>query len=168
MNFRDKLIFVIYLTLSILFGSGCVSVSLPKSQAKKSDRLVFGYQPKSFEIQDQQNVDVAWKNTSNGSIISALSECDSGIDPTLESLKSEVLSGLEQEEVLLDKKVQAFEREGLRYAVRGKVDGAAFLVDLLIVKRDGCSFVMSYVVNPKTYPQEVNEFEKWLNSMRLK
>ena len=147
--------------------SSCVSVSLENKTVKRSADAQAQSPAAPFEKINAEQVDGAWKNSKTGNIISFLSDCTKNTDPSLESLHYETLQGLQDEKILSENRITYLERDALRSSITGKVDGIVSSLDLLIFKKNGCSYVLSFISTPKTRNEDLPYFEKFLNGFRV-
>lgn len=162
MFLQPQKLFLFIVVASAWFPVGCVSVKLETKTAKRNNHVKYDSPAKPFEKIRNDQVDVAWKNTRTGGIISFVSECGGATDQSLETLRSEVLQGLSEEKILNETTQSYLAREALRSSLSGSVDGVASSIELLIFKKDGCSYILTLVSTPKTIATDKPSFEKFL------
>lgn len=156
--------FVLAAPLALL--TACVSVSLEGKKSKRSEGVQFEAPRAPFKKLSTSTVDVAWKNSRTGSIISFLSECSIERDLRLEALRAEVIQGLSDEKILIEDHSMYAGRAALRSSVIGSVDGVESAVDLLVFKKDGCSYVLSLVSTPNLIQQDRVVFDQFLTGFQ--
>jgi hypothetical protein len=140
----------------------CVSVSLDKSKVRRSENYRVNAPASPFIRHDSTHVDHAWKNQKSGTIISVISECSESIDPALSLLRDEVLRPLTGLMIESDKEVSFQNRGAIRSFARGRVDGVDSAVDLLVFKKNGCSYVLSLVGTPADVRDDQPKFDAFL------
>ncbi|MBX7231946.1 MAG: hypothetical protein K1X29_07650 [Bdellovibrionales bacterium] len=156
-----------FITLLLIFSGACVSIDLPtKSNSHTAENVIFQNPPAPYEKIESKNVDSAWKNKHNGTIISFVSECSEQNDPSLKSLKEDTLYGLSQREVLEESITPFLDREALRTRVKGKVDGVLTYLNLLVFKKNGCSYIISQVQVPPLQSNDQTIFTQFLKEFR--
>jgi hypothetical protein len=146
--------------------SGCVSVSLAKSEVKRATGVQITQPSKPFETESRKDVDAAWKNPKNGNLISYMTDCQDENDPGLDNIVQGALSGLT--DLRYDKKESPTldNREARRVLVSGKVDGVPSQIDLVVFKRDSCIYILSFVGVQKSFGQDQGQFDKFVEGFR--
>ena len=96
---------------------------------------------------DHQN-DLAWHSESKGALMHVDSSCDSALDIPLTALRSHLLIGFTEREVVEEELVLMDGREALRTRLRAKLDGVPREILLQIVKKDGCVYDFALVTPP--------------------
>ena len=164
---RIKSLFFLY-SLSVLF-TACVSVNLSTSgQIEKSKTVGFSEPAAPFQKFKIESVDRAWKNFKNGNSISFLSECQTVADPSLETLYRGIISSIDRSESVEKKLITYNEREALRTRAIGYVDGVKSQFELVIFKKNNCTYILSYVGTEKHFSQDSQQFEKFLSGFKAK
>ncbi|MGE0761647.1 MAG: hypothetical protein AB7N80_00070 [Bdellovibrionales bacterium] len=148
--------------------TGCVSVSIEGKKSRRSENLSYQTPLEPFQKIAAEQVDVAWKNQKTGAIISVVSDCGSDLDPTLEALRSEILQGISNENITREDRITFLGRAALRSWVSGKVDGVETALDLMIVKKDGCSYVFTLVSTPPQVVADRPFFERFLQGVQTR
>jgi len=161
---RARLIFIF--AFIAMLQTHCVSVSLESKAPQKSRDVRYQSPPSAFQKFDASQVDAAWKNNATGGIISFVSECSSQNDLRLESLRNEVLQGLNEEKITKEQTTTYSGREALRSSLSGTVDGVASALELLIFKKDGCTYILNLVSTPKTLSTDLPHFEAFLQGFK--
>ncbi len=157
----------IALLFGLLSAVGCVSVSLAPHEAKRAKDLQVTPPDRPFESINSRAGDAAWKNQNTGSIISYLSDCSDGSDPSLANLRDEILRGLENVKVQSEENLIYQNRKALRTYVLGEVDGITSSVDLLVLKKNSCSFVISFVSSPEGFQRDRQAFGLFLKRFEI-
>lgn len=147
--------------------SGCVNVKIgPDSELKRAEGVQLEAPSEPFAPQSRTDVDVAWKNSKNGNVISYLSDCKDSSDPTLEAITQGILAGLNHVKIESSTNVTVQARAGLRTLASGTVDGVASSTDLLVFKRNGCIYVLSLVGVSSVFEQDHQRFNQFINGFR--
>ena len=148
------LTFIVYLT-----STGCVSVDVLPPAPKKATDVKIKVPTKDFKEIINSSVDRAWQNDKNGNTIAYLSECNSKSDPTLKAIETENLTALTNVEVIESKSDNFNDREALFSSVKGQVDGVPVKMRLIIFKKNGCNYTLSYVGRSKFFDHDVDTFK---------
>lgn len=144
----------------------CVSVSLDKSQIRRSDDYKVNDPAPPFVRHESAQVDHAWKNKRTGTIISVISECSESIDPALRLMRDEVLRPLTDLTIENENEVSFQNRGAIRSLAHGKVDGVESAVDLLVFKKNGCAYVLSLVGSPAEVRADRSMFDNFLTGFQ--
>lgn len=151
------------IALFIFFAfSGCVSVSLNKGEVRRSEVYHWVQPGGSYAEKKSADVDRAWQNPRSGSIISVLSECTEEADPSLKILRDEVIRSLTEPKIEMEKNFAFQGREALRSQVQGRVDGVESAVDLVVLKKNGCAYILGLVATPTSIGPERPYFEEFI------
>lgn len=88
---------------------------------------------------DRQN-DLAWHNEAKGAVMHVDSDCDPGLDIPLTALRSHLMIGFTERELVEEEVVPMDGREALRAHFTAKLDGVPRDILLQILKKDGCVY----------------------------
>jgi len=158
-----KFSYYIFLVLITAFLSSCVSVQLGPDKPKSATGVKFTPPTPPFVPFDNDAIDSGWKNTSHGTSISYKSVCN-GPDLPLESIQETMLIGIENMKILKSARIPYSQREALVSVAEGKVDGVPTKMQMLILKKNYCTYMLSYVALIKSYEKDVLKFQHFLNS----
>ncbi len=154
----------------LILLSACVSVGIGGggggSQSKKADDVQFVAPAKPFEKFDAVHVDHAWKNEKNGNSISYLSECNTVADPSLENIHRGLVSSIDNVANIEKQLFQFNGRESLRSTATGQVDGVSSKFDLVVFKKNGCTYILSYVATEANFDSNHKDFDRFLDGFK--
>ncbi|MCC7402979.1 MAG: hypothetical protein IT288_01145 [Bdellovibrionales bacterium] len=154
------------IALSLIFGVSCVSVRLAENEIKKAEGVRFSAPNGDFVAFTPDHLDAAWKNSKNGNSISFLSDCDEKSDPSLTSVQQGILNGLAKQEVV-DSSYKPFNgRQALFTRVKGEVDGIPSQVQMVILKKNKCLYVITYVGLEAQFESNRADFENFVQGFR--
>ena len=88
---------------------------------------------------NQQN-DLAWHDEAKGAVMHVDSDCDPGLDIPLTALRSHLMIGFTEREVIEEEVVPMDGREALRTHFTAKLDGVPRDILLQILKKDDCVY----------------------------
>lgn len=88
---------------------------------------------------DRQN-DLAWHNASKEAVMHVDSDCDPALDIPLTALRSHLMIGFTEREVVEEEHVPMDGREALRTQFIAKLDGVPRQILLQILKKDDCVY----------------------------
>jgi len=84
--------------------------------------------------------DLAWHNEAKGAVMHADSDCDPGLDIPLTALRSHLMIGFTEREVIDEEVIPMDGREALRTHFTAKLDGVPRDILLQILKKDDCVY----------------------------
>lgn len=111
---------------------------------------------------DRQN-DLAWHNESKGAVIHVDSDCDPSLDIPLTALRSHLMIGFTEREMVEELLVAMDGREALRTSFTAKLDGVPRQILLQILKKDGCVYDFG-LITPlgETFDEALPDFDRML------
>lgn len=154
-----------YSILFLLAMAGCVSVNLGDGKTEKAKGVRFQSPGGNFSSVSEDHVDAVWRNQKTGNAISFLSECGPH-DPSLESVTRGILSGFSKHDVLEQKTTDFNNREALITTFKAPVDGVPSQSELVVFKKNGCVYILTYVALEKTFKDDHGAFQKFLREFK--
>ncbi|MCG3172738.1 MAG: hypothetical protein GMKNLPBB_00893 [Myxococcota bacterium] len=109
-------------------------------------------------IEDGQ---LAFRHAQGGGIL-AQATCDGMDDVSLDVLTNHLLFGVEERKELARQTLTLDGRAALRTQVSGMVDGVPVLLDLVVLKKDGCTYDMHLVAGDRDFPLRRPDFERFV------
>lgn len=82
-------------------------------------------------------------------------------DLKLSSLGGEIISALEKRKRIFSREIILDGRSAIRERVEGELDGAAVVVDLVVVRKDACAFDFYAVMPPNADDGVTRDFESF-------
>jgi hypothetical protein len=154
-------------TLVALLGllNSCISVSL-SPKITKSERVSFKAPPLPFESISSPEADQAWQDRKAGNLISFLTACKDQADPSLETIEKDLLSSVDSIKILKSESEFFDGRESHKTLAQGTVDGIPTKIQILVFKKNNCSYSLSYVGVEKSFDQDLPIFNKFLESFK--
>jgi len=159
MKTTNGLLVLIFLTLG-----GCVSVSLGPKQAESAKNVKMVAPSEPFTEFSSPDADHAWKDSARGTSISYKSSCNDSSDTSLESMQQSTIYGLESVKISKSTRIPYNGREALSSTIDGKLDGVATKIELLILKKNFCSYILSYVALDKSFDTDLKHFKTFVNT----
>ncbi len=161
-------IFRVWLFLSALSLLSCVSVKIqPADKVDIAENVDYQNPPYDFLIKENNSYDRLWIHRINGNSISYKSSCNDPLDPSLLVLRSTTLQGIDVHQIVHSSKTTYNSREALQEHVRASIDGIPIEIELMIFKRNKCSYILSYWGKSKNFSQNRNNFKEFLESFRV-
>lgn len=80
-------------------------------------------------------------------------------DAPLNVLTNQLFYGMTDQKKPVQKDVVLDGREALRTTIKGKIDGADVVLDVVVLKMNECVFDFQYVSRPDDYKEGVSDFE---------
>jgi hypothetical protein len=158
----------------LVFASGC---SLgPHVHTKPESRQLcagddcyrFGELP-GWRIVREKNGEVAFFDDQFGAVAQINATCRQDAEAaSLEVLLRHLLIGYTDVEVREQEKVRLAEREALHTVIAARLDGVPIVLDLYVVKRNGCVFDLSMAAPPERYPRASADFARFVSGFQPK
>ena len=148
------------------FFIGCVSVNLP---AGRTERAKVAFRPPAPPFEKAKlegSADEMWRNPKTGNNISYFTQCGDKSDPELTSIRNELALGLSEYQVLQSDRVPYNGREALRSLISGKVDGIESMMDVIILKKNGCIYGITFVGLSQKLKVDQPAFEKFVREFQ--
>lgn len=156
------------LALGLLFIlSNCVSVNITPDQAQKAEKISYEAPATPFKQFKTESADKAWQSEKTGNTMAFLTECNQNVDTSLKSLQFETLNALSDLQINQNNNVTFEDREGLIAQATGKVDGVPVELSVLVFKKNGCNFTLSYMGRRQHFQSESRYFEKFKESFKV-
>lgn len=112
---------------------------------------------------DQQN-DLAWHNETKGAVMHVDSDCDPALDIPLTALRSHLMIGFTEREIVEEEVVPMDDREALRTHFTAKLDGVPRDILLQILKKDECVYDFGLVTPPgPSFEEALPDFDRMLD-----
>jgi hypothetical protein len=169
MGFSKMIRTLVSITIGIVFSlvMGCVSVKIGGSVPQKSQDMKYRSPTGKFEEVKSNEVDHSWRNTQNGNTISILSECGDPTDPSLEQIQTGIISEIEHSQVLELHHIDYNARDGVHSLLEGRVDGVPTRFELVIFKKNNCTYVLSYAAVAKSFGDNQRDFESFVKGFKV-
>lgn len=120
-----------------------------------------------WRVVQTEKAQVGFHNDALDSVIQAARACRDDADAApLDRLTDHLLIGYTEREYVDRRLVPLAGREALRTRVRAKLEGVPVVLDLLVMKKDGCIYDLSYVAPPDTYAGGLSAFERFVRGFR--
>lgn len=159
----------ILLTMIIIFADvGCVSVKLPTSLSapEKAKGISVKAPTSPFKSSTSPNSDQMWISSKTASTISYFTSCSS-TEPPLKNIRATAFSGLENVEVTKEDMIKISDREALKSDVEGKLEGVPVKIQLVIFKKNSCSYSLTYVALKENFEKELDQFTNFIKNFRV-
>ncbi len=155
-----------FLILLVMTAQSCISVGIGPSKAKKATGLTLVAPSPPFVEFESEVGDQVWRNPETGSTISYYSDCSRASDPNLDEIKFHLLGELDQGKVLEEKRVEYNQRAAIDALLSGSIDGILTQVHLIIFKKSGCIYTLTYASLPHHFAQNRPHFQSFAKEFR--
>lgn len=105
------------------------------------------------------NSDKAWLSEKTGNTISYSSECGGNSELSLQQLETDSLSALSNLEIMKAEEFTYNSRAARQSLSQGQIDGVPVQITLLVFKKNGCNFTLSYGGTKKNFEAEKHFFD---------
>ncbi len=164
---RRHLTSKIFLLLFSISLCCCVSVKIASDGPKKSKDISLESPAGEFEKIKTEGADVTWLNKKNGNSISYYSECNLSNDISLQSIQNESFSALSEVNVTNTQSATFNDRESLQTEADAAIDGVPIKISLIIFKKNGCNYTLTYAGRKEKFAQNQPEFKKFAKEFRV-
>jgi hypothetical protein len=107
--------------------------------------------------------DLAWHSEAKGAVMHVDSDCDPGLDIPLTALRSHLMIGFTEREVIEEEVVPMDGREALRTRFTAKLDGVPRDIALQILKKNGCVYDFGLITPAgTTFDEALPDFDALL------
>ena len=142
------------------FVSACVSVDLGPKQGSKSKKIKFQEPGSPFEDAEIDGMDRAWQSKGTGNTIAFLSECG-GSEVSLQQMDQEARSVLSDGKIQKQDRMEFNQRDSLETWSQGSLDGVRVRLVVLVFKKNGCGYTVTYTGSNKSFDQNVANFQEF-------
>ena len=159
-------IFAVFLpAFAISVMAGCVSVNIGQSQTERSQKVRAEAPASPFKKQDSSNADQSWQSEKTGNTISYFSECAES-SASLEFLATEFGSILQNAKVINSSTRFYNGREAFESVTEGRLDGIPMKISSLVFKKNGCSYLISYVARTDRFNTDEASFKTFIEKFQ--
>ena len=146
---------------------GCATTGTLRNGVYRGEQTSYRIGPVSSDwtlvTVDHQN-DLAWHSKAKAGVMHADSDCDPALDIPLTALRSHLLIGFTEREVVDEEVVPMDDREALRTHLRAKLDGVPREILLQILKKDDCVYDFGLITPPgPTFEEAAGDFDEMLS-----
>jgi hypothetical protein len=149
-----------------LTGIGCATTGTLQGSVYQGDQTSYRIGPvgpKWTRVTVNQQNDLAWHNEAEGGVMHADSDCDPGLDIPLTALRSHLMIGFSEREVIEEEVIPMDGREALRTHFTAKLDGVPRDILLQILKKDDCVYDFGLITPPgPTFDEALVDFDAML------
>jgi hypothetical protein len=114
-----------------------------------------------------KDVQVAWIHVRAPATIRIHSECANHGDGTLDQFLDHLRIGWTQWQVLEEKDVRLVDRAALQAVVTAELDGVSWKHEIVLVKKNGCLFDLTYSARPDVFEVGRADFRQVVGSFRF-
>jgi hypothetical protein len=169
MSFLNFIRIVVFYCLIIAVSSslGCVSVNIGGKAPQKSHEMKYHAPASSFKEKHSPDVDDSWRHEKNGNTISILSECGDPTDPSLEQIHTGIISEIEKSQVLEKHHIDYNARDAIHSVVDGQVDGVQTRFELVVFKKNNCTYVLTYAAVATSFGDNQRDFADFVKGFQI-
>jgi len=148
----------------------CLLAACGTPKAKVTGKVAdfsHGQLPEGWKKTEVKGLATAYYHAEYGATAGVAPLCEGINDYTLGSLAQRELVGLEQREILEEKRVLVDGREALEWIVKGSVDGVEMRVNMVVFRKDGCVYDLNLVSKPESFDKARAEFQGFVTGFKL-
>lgn len=164
---HQKFIILLGFLFAAFAMSACVSVSISQPPPTKAKKVGYTEPQNPFSVISTENADKAWQSEKTKATIAYLSECQGTMDTQLKTVESESLNAVNHPTVLSSQTGIFNERESIETLAEGNIDGVPVKLALVVFKKNGCNFTLTYMGRKNRFDSEMKIFEKFKESFMV-
>ena len=165
--------FALALALALTLAPGCAHTSRQSWNAETrtvcagKDCYQIGALGPEWKLVSRARGSAGFVHGAGGGVILSHATCrDDAEAAPLASLTAHMLIGYSERRERAVRLVAFAEREALRSVLDGKLDGVPIVLDLYVLKRNGCIFDLSYVAPVATYDAGLADFQRFVDGFQ--
>ena len=155
------LCFVFLLTAAFVLPA-CALLGGSDEVVEKSTNYKFQEPPAPFKRYEGSAADRAWQSEKTGNTIAIHSMCQKYDDVKLDLLADNILAGVDNLNILQREKLKFDGREAERILADGKTDGIPVSVDILVLKKNNCTYDLVYAGRKSNFQRESSYFADFI------
>ena len=101
-----------------------------------------------------------------GGVIAAIGSCHQLEDVSLEVLTNHLLLGFDERHVTRQSVVVLDGRRALKSRVDGRIDGVPVRLELVVVRKDDCTYDLQLVAGPEVFEARSSDFERFVAAFK--
>jgi hypothetical protein len=109
---------------------------------------------------------LAFHHRAGGTIVASAS-CDRFIDLSLDLLTNQLLYGVEGRQEAARTRIPLDGRMALRTQMNGRLDGVPIALDMVVMKKDGCTYDIVLASSPQQHQKRQPDFERFFSAFAL-
>ena len=124
-------------------------------------RYRVGALPGDWQLRRARGADLVWHHREGG-MAAASAQCPSGEDVPLDVLTRHLLFGFESQRQLGRALLTLDGRQALRTHLRAEFDGVPIELDLVVLKKDGCTYDLQLIAAPGPFAARQRDFDAFV------
>lgn len=165
---RFPILTTFFISLSLSVSQwGCVSIPIEKDKNIKDSSIQFQAPPHPYIDFDAKDLDKAWKSRQTGNSISYFSDCNPDNDPNFLTIRNGLIADLHSHEILKESYIDFNQRKALESTVFGKVDGVDTKIKLIILKKNSCLYILTYVALIQNFERGLPDFNSFTSHFKV-
>lgn len=147
--------------------SACVSIDINPSKTTRADDYDYSSPGNPFEKIKAPEADYAWQSEKSGNTIAIITACNKNAEPSLKSLENDIQAAMTGTKVLSSQKLKLQNVDSLKTHVEGQVETATVQLLSYSLRRNNCSYSLTYVGRKSSFNGELSIFEKFVQGFEL-
>jgi hypothetical protein len=117
-----------------------------------------------WRLVHQEGAAIGFYSDAVGAVIEANASCRDDADAApLKALTRQLLIGYTDRQIVEQRTMMLDGREALRTRVEARLDGVPMMLDLVVLKRNGCIFDLSYAAPPPAFERGSADFARFVD-----
>ncbi len=157
----------LWILVAALGCSGANGVSVQGSTVTSGElSYTFGPVAPSWRPISIEGNDAAWVDDGTRGTVHVDHTCERSQDTPLPALVNHLLLGFTEREFVSEETVPFDQREARHVVVRARLDGVPRLIELYVMKKDGCVFDLGYTAPPDRFESGRGAFDAFVRGFR--
>ncbi|MBK9292853.1 MAG: hypothetical protein IPM57_00145 [Oligoflexia bacterium] len=154
------------LIIVLFFNSSCSIFGGGDEEVGTKNRDIKYAQPKApYKQLLLSSADAVWQSQKTGSTIAINSLCNKEHKSSLNSLKKNILSGIDDLKIESSKRITYNQSEAEKIIAHGTTEKVPIKVSVLIFKKRDCTFDIAYISRASLFSKEISVFETFLEGL---
>lgn len=156
---KSQLVLTTLIAFFMLAFTACVSIDINPAQITQADDYDFSEPKSPFDDIKAEEADHAWQSDKTGNTIAIITACNKNADPSLKSFENDTVAAMDETKILKSEKVNVAKTDAVRTLVEGKLEDIPVRVLFYSLKRNNCTYSLTYVSRKESFDKELKLFE---------
>lgn len=147
--------------------TGCVSIKIGLPKPQRSKDMKFNRPPSIFKKAQSPDLDYSWRDDKNGNSISVLSECNDTPSASLQQIQEGVIDEITNSNPVEIDHITYNGSDAIHSIIDGTVDGVSTRFELVIFKKQHCTYILTYAGVANVFGDNQRDFETFVKGFQV-